>query len=144
MNYTILTFGNKLLRKESKRVANVDDDIRALCNDMIRIMYENSGIGLAAPQIGILKRIVVIDDNSTGRAFINPEIRDASAEMCVMNEGCLSVPDKFLNIRRAESILLRYKDLNGKLCYDRFHGLVARILQHEIDHLDGMFFTDYQ
>ena len=144
MKLKIIQVGNSILRKESKRISKIDDSIRTLCYDMIETMYANDGVGLSAPQVGILKRIVIMDESGTPRVFINPEIRSTSEERCRMKEGCLSVPNVFLSILRYDSIHIRYRDIEGKPQYETFTDLSARILQHEMDHLDGLIFTDYE
>lgn len=140
----ILQVGNPILTKESKRVVNIDDSIRTLCSDMIETMYANNGVGLSAPQVGILKRIVVFDENGSARVLINPEIRNTSETRQRKREGCLSVPNLFLFILRYDSVHIRYRTLEGKPTYETFTDLSAHIIQHEIDHLDGMILTDYK
>lgn len=144
MKLEILQVGNPILHKESKRVVNIDDSIRTLCSDMIETMYANNGVGLSAPQVGILKRIVVFDENGSARVLINPEIRDTSETRQRKREGCLSVPNLFLSILRYDSVHIRYRTLEGKPKYETFTDLSAHIIQHEIDHLDGMLLTDYK
>lgn len=144
MILTVLTKGNSILRKESKRVAKIDDEIRTLCDDMIETMYAHSGVGLAAPQVGILKRIIVIDEQGTPRVFINPNLINVSTESILMEEGCLSIPNHYVKIKRPEQIHIRYRTLEGKPMYETLTGLSARILQHELDHLDGLLFIDYE
>jgi peptide deformylase len=132
----------KELRKKSKRVANIDDTCRHVCAMLIDCMYENKGIGLAAPQVGIHKRIIIIDHEGTPLTLINPEITDTSTTQVIMNEGCLSVPEHYEDKERPESITVRYRNLKGKPVKETFTGLLSRIIQHEIDHLDGIIFTD--
>jgi peptide deformylase len=105
-------------------------------------MYVNKGIGLAAPQVGIHKRIIIIDHEGTPLTLINPEITDTSTTQVIMNEGCLSVPEHYEDKERPESITVRYRNLKGKPVKETFTGLLSRIIQHEIDHLDGIIFTD--
>lgn len=140
----ILTIGDKTLRKKAKRVSNVDDTIRNLCAAMVKTMYDNDGIGLAAPQVGILKRIIVIDIGDKPLILINPEISFKSEDVGKMEEGCLSVPGDFKEIDRPNTIMVRYRDTKGRYHLDKYDGLTARIIQHEVDHLDGILMVDYE
>jgi peptide deformylase len=135
---TIRTLGDKVLTQKAKRVASVDDTIRNLCTSMIDVMIKNNGIGLAANQVGILKRIIIVSDEGNIRVMINPEIVEFSENTCMMEEGCLSIPETYLPISRAENIKVKYRDLKGKPHFETYSGLTARIIQHEIDHLDGI------
>jgi len=141
----ILHFPDPRLRNQAKPVDEVNDSIRQLVDDMFETMYEAPGIGLAAIQVGVTKRVIVIDisdDKDQPLCLINPEIVEQSGEE-TMDEGCLSVPGIFETVKRAETIRLRALDRNG----DRFEmdadGLLAVCVQHEIDHLDGKLFVDY-
>lgn len=138
----IRTIGDKVLTQKSKRVSHVDDSIRNLCAKMCNIMYNSEGVGLAAPQIGVSKRIIVIDDNKTPIIFINPEITYFSENSIEMEEGCLSIPNEFKKISRPESVKVKYRDTKGKPNIRTFKGLLARIIQHEIDHLDGILMVE--
>lgn len=145
---TILEVPNPLLKKKSEPVAQVDDDIRKLTDDMLETMYEAPGIGLAAPQVGVLKRIVVIDvsrENEPRRPYrmINPVIIDRSEERVMHDEGCLSVPEQYAEVERAKSVTVRYTDENGKERELHAEGLLAIAVQHELDHLDGKLFIDH-
>ena len=133
----ILTSENKLLHKKSKRVASVDDSIRSLALDMIETMYASNGIGLTAPQIGVLKHIIVVDHRGEPLVMVNPVITKVSEEQVEMEEGCLSCPDVFKMISRPENLSVKYRDLDGKPHFERYNGLTARIIQHEILHLYG-------
>ena len=129
-------------------VETVDDDIRSLIEDMTESMYAAEGIGLAAIQIGVAKRILVIDlDQKEGtrnpRAFINPKITWASEEMAVFEEGCLSVPEIWDDVERPARIKAEYLDTDGKLQTLEADGLLATCLQHEMDHLNGVLFIDH-
>jgi peptide deformylase len=135
---TIRTLGDKVLTQKAKRVASVDDTIRTLCVSMINVMIENNGIGLAANQVGILKRIIIVCDEGNIRVMINPEIVDFSAEMCLFDEGCLSIPETYLPISRSKTIRVKYRDLKGKPHIESYSGLTARVIQHEVNHLDGI------
>lgn len=145
---TILEVPNPLLKKKSEPVAQMDDDIRKLTDDMLETMYEAPGIGLAAPQVGVLKRIVVIDvsrENEPRRPYrmINPVIIDRSEERIMHDEGCLSVPEQYAEVERAKSVTVRYTDENGKERELHAEGLLAIAVQHELDHLDGKLFIDH-
>jgi peptide deformylase len=144
----ILTAPDPRLQALSTDVAAVDGDIRALVADMIDSMYAAEGIGLAAIQIGVAKRILVIDldqkeGNKNPRAFINPKITWASDEMAVYEEGCLSVPEIWDDVERPARIRAEYLGLDGKLQTLEADGLLATCLQHEMDHLNGVLFIDH-
>lgn len=135
---TIRTLGDKVLTQKAKRVASVDDTLRTFCASMVNTMIENNGIGLAANQVGVLKRIIVVLINDKPSVMINPEIVEFSQNTCLMDEGCLSIPETFLPITRAESVKVKYRDLKGKPHIENYSGLTARVILHEIDHLDGI------
>jgi peptide deformylase len=142
----IKKFPDKILRNISKPVEKVDKDILKLIDDMFETMYAAPGIGLAAPQVGILKRVVVIDitggENKEEQiAFINPEIIEMWGEE-EGEEGCLSIPGEFEIVKRASNIKIKYLDKDGKTVELETEGLLARAIQHEIDHLDGKLFID--
>ena len=140
--YEIKTVGDKVLRQTAKRVANIDDTLRSICASMCDTMYENNGVGLAAPQVGISKRIIVVDNNGKPLILINPEIVFFSDNKIEMEEGCLSVPEEVKTILRSESVKIKYRDTKGKPHIETYDGLIARVIQHEIDHLDGILMTD--
>jgi len=144
----IITAPDARLKKKSKPVETVDDGVRRLMDDMIETMYAAPGIGLAAPQVGVLKRVIVLDiereDVKTGPLFMaNPEIVDASDEDATYEEGCLSVPEHYSEVARPAKVTLRYLDRNGKKQEMKCEGLLATCVQHEIDHLDGVLFIDH-
>ena len=139
----ILTIGDKSLNKVSKRVAHIDDTLRMFCANLAKIMYENEGIGIAAPQVGVLKRVIVIDHSGTPIIMINPEITSFSVNQCMMEEGCLSVPNQMVSIERSDSIEVRYRDTKGKPHFKVYDGLIARVIQHEVDHLNGILMVEY-
>ena len=144
----ILTEPNKLLRQVSKSVEKVGDEERALMDDMLETMYEAPGIGLAAIQIGVPKRIIVMDisrdeDKKEPRYFVNPIIKNRNKEKVKYEEGCLSVPDQFAEIERPNSCEIEYLDYNGKKQLLKADGLLATCIQHEMDHLEGILFIDY-
>lgn len=141
----ILHFPDERLTLLSKPVEAVIDEIRQLIDDMFETMYEAPGIGLAAPQINVQLRVIVVDiseDASAPQAFINPELLEVRG-VEQMEEGCLSVPGIYENVERADWIRVRALDRNGESFEQEFSGLEAVCIQHEIDHLDGKLFVDY-
>lgn len=141
----IRTDDDPLLRKKSRAIDVFDDRLKLLAEDMIETMHQADGVGLAAPQIGILKRLIVVDlYNEEGpMIFVNPELSEA--EGCeVAEEGCLSLPGRHGLVERPWSLTLKYQDLEGNQCQLRAEGLFARILCHEVDHLDGILYIDRQ
>ena len=144
----ILTEPNKILRQVSKSVDKVGDEERALMNDMFDTMYDAPGIGLAAIQIGVPKRIIVMDisrdkDKKEPRYFVNPVIKKKNEEKTKSEEGCLSVPDQFAEVERPNTCEVEYLDYFGKKQLLKADGLLAICIQHEIDHLEGILFIDY-
>ena len=145
---TILTEPNKLLRQVSKSVDEVGDEERVLMDDMLDTMYDAPGIGLAAIQIGVPKRIIVMDisrdeDKKEPRYFVNPVIKNKNKEKAKYEEGCLSVPDQFAEIERPNACEVEYLDYDGKKQLLKADGLLATCIQHEMDHLEGILFIDY-
>ena len=143
----IYMLGQETLRTPAIRIVKVDDSIRQLAKDMLVTMYSAKGIGLAAPQVGVQKRILVIDLNfedpdAPPNVFINPEIISSSASLDTYEEGCLSIPGVYLNVLRPSSIKLSYRDEMGRPKKMNAEGLMARCIQHEIDHLNGVLFVD--
>ncbi len=132
---------DEILRKRSREIEEIDNKIRELALDMIDTMYKYDGVGLAAPQIGILKRIVVIDPGTGPKVFINPVITKRSGSQ-TGEEGCLSSPNVFGNVDRPANITVEYYDIEGKVQKIKAKDLEAVILCHEIDHLDGKLFLD--
>jgi peptide deformylase len=144
----VLQFPDKRLADRSIRIEAVTDEIRELARDLCDVMYDEPGIGLAAPQVGCAVRLVVVDTEWTAEdaernplILVNPELSEHQGKI-VWNEGCLSVPDFEADVARAERVLLRATDLDGKQLELRAEGLQAVCLQHEIDHLDGILFID--
>lgn len=134
--------GDEILRKKSREITVVDDKIRTLLDDLVDTMYENDGVGLAAPQVGILKRAVVIDvEDGNVYKMVNPKIIKKSGEQ-VGQEGCLSVPEKKGIVRRPMNVTVEYLDENGKQVTLEAEELLARAICHEVDHLDGILFVD--
>ena len=145
---TILTEPNKVLRQVSRSVDKVGDEERALMDDMLDTMYDAPGIGLAAIQIGVPKRIIVMDisrneDKKEPRYFVNPVIKKKNEEKAKYEEGCLSVPDQFAEIERPNTCEVEYLDYFGKKQLLKADGLLATCIQHEMDHLEGILFIDY-
>ena len=144
----ILTEPNPFLRQKSKPVDKVDDSVRELMDDMLETMYKAPGIGLAAIQIGVPKRIIVLDisknpEKKEPMYFVNPEIVSTSKDDATYEEGCLSVPGQFAEIDRPDRCQVKYLDYNGKTKELKAEGLLATCIQHEIDHLEGILFIDY-
>lgn len=141
----ILHFPDPRLRNVAEPVEKVDDEIRQLVDDMFETMYDAPGIGLAAIQINVAKRVIVVDvseDKSEPLCLINPEILEKEGEE-TMDEGCLSVPEIYETVTRAEKIRVRALDREGNFFEMHVDGLLAVCIQHEIDHLDGKLFVDY-
>jgi peptide deformylase len=139
--------GDRVLRQPAKRIAKVDDSIRKIAKDMLQTMYSADGIGLAAPQVGINKQLIVIDcepDNPTNPplVLINPQILGYGEQLCNVEEGCLSIPGVHMEVIRPETIEIAYKDENGRPCKLKAGDLLARAIQHEMDHLNGVMFVD--
>ena len=137
-----------ILRKKSDILEKVDDELRILLDDMLETMYSAPGIGLAAVQIGILKRLIVIDiskdkEKKNPIFLINPEIISKSKNTSIYEEGCLSLPGHFAEIERPEECQIKYIDYDGKKKEMKANGLLATCIQHEIDHLNGILFIDY-
>ena len=144
----VLQFPDRRLREVSKPVEEVTDEIRELARDMLEVMYDEPGIGLAAPQLGAPVRLVVVDvdwaeegGERNPRVLVNPEIVHAEGKL-TWNEGCLSVPDFQAEVERAERVRLRATDLDGNALEIEAEGLEAVCFQHELDHLDGVLFID--
>jgi len=145
---TILTEPNKLLRQISQPVERIGDAERELMNDMLETMYVANGIGLAAIQIGVPKRIIVMDlskeeNKKLPMYFVNPLIIKKNEEKTIYEEGCLSVPNQFAEIQRSSKCEIEYLDFNGDKQNLEAEGLLATCIQHEIDHLEGILFIDY-
>lgn len=144
----ILTVPDPLLKKVSKLVDAVDDELRALMDDMLETMYDAPGIGLAAVQIGVPKRVIVMDiapreGEREPRYFVNPEILWRSEETQPYEEGCLSVPDIYDEVERPAKVKLRYLNYQGETVEEDAEGVFAVCIQHEMDHLDGVLFIDH-
>ena len=144
----IIVAPDNRLNQISKKVEVVDNIIVSILNQMLECMYKNSGIGLAAPQVGILKRLVVVDcsDNNTIKKplkLINPEIIKLSSDILEFEEGCLSLPTQYAKVKRPSEITIKFQNVEGVFCEESFSGIEATCIQHEIDHLDGKLFVDH-
>ncbi|GAA6620187.1 peptide deformylase [Scytonema sp. NUACC26] len=139
--------GDRVLRQPAKRISKVDDELRQLIREMLQTMYSKDGIGLAAPQVGIHKQLIVIDSDPENPAnpplvLINPTIKKVSRDLCVAQEGCLSIPGVYLDVKRPQVVEISYKDENGRPQSLKAGDLLGRCIQHEIDHLNGVVFVD--
>lgn len=144
----ILIIPDPRLKKECDPVEEVNDEIRELLNDMLETMYAAPGIGLAAPQIGVMKRVIVLDvsddkEKPEPLKMVNPEIIWESEDTSIYQEGCLSIPEQYADVERPIEVGVRYLDENGKEQEIEADGLLSTCIQHEVDHLDGILFTDY-
>ena len=144
----LITVPNEILRKKSQHIDKVSKDEKKLINDLFETMYHHKGIGLAAIQVGIPKRIVVLDvlqkdEKKKPLCFINPVIKNTSDEKSKYEEGCLSIPDTFIEIERPKTCLVEYVDIEGKKKEMECDGVLSTCLQHEINHLDGKLIIDF-
>jgi len=149
MKRTILLHPDPRLKKACAPVTDLTDELRLLGDDMLTTMYEAPGVGLAAPQVGVLSRLIVLDcvkeEGEAPRPMImfNPEVIASSDDLNTYEEGCLSIPEQFADVTRPAEVDVRWIDRNGKEVTDTFTKLWATCVQHEIDHLDGKLFIDY-
>src|ERR1051325_1418996 len=144
----IIILPDKRLRQKSEPVKAVDAEVRALVDDMLETMYKAPGVGLAAIQIGVPRRIVTVDtakkdEPKNPQVFINPEVVWSSEEKGTYEEGCLSIPEYYEEVERPTQVKVRYMDIDGKTQEIEASGLLAAVLQHEIDHLNGVLFIDH-
>ena len=144
----ILVVPNPVLKEVSQPVAKVDDELRALMDDMLETMYDAPGIGLAAIQIGVPKRVIVMDiagpdEEKAPRFFVNPEIVWSSEDTAPYEEGCLSIPDIYDEVERPARVKLKYLNYQGEEVVEDADGLFAVCIQHEMDHLEGVLFIDH-
>ena len=147
MRYKIRYIGDPILRKKAEPINEFNKKLRKFVDDMIEVMYKEDGIGLAAPQIGFSQQLVVVDASELikdeyPRAFINPEIIEFYKETDVKEEGCISIPDVHEDVIRSVRIVVKYQDEKGKFFTEEYSDWLARIIQHEIDHLNGILFVD--
>lgn len=148
MKMKIIEIPDPLLREKSLPVKAVDEDVQKLMKDMLETMYSAGGVGLAAPQVGVLKRIVVIDISKENEPdaplfLANPEIIWKSEEMIECSEGCLSVPNQYAPVARHQAVTIRYLNEKNEPCELKAEDFLAKAVQHELDHLDGIIFIDY-
>ncbi|MHA6326311.1 peptide deformylase [Roseivivax sp. CAU 1753] len=149
MKRPILLHPDPRLKKVCPPVDDLSDDLRVLADDMLETMYDAPGIGLAAPQVGVPSRLIVLDCVKDGGArpnplvMFNPEVKAVSDALNVYEEGCLSIPDHYADVERPREVTVSWIDRDGHLREDTFDGLWATCVQHEIDHLDGKLFIDY-
>lgn len=144
---SIRKYGDPILRQKARPQTNFDNTLRTIVADMIETMQAEGGIGLAANQVGLSQALCVvevslIEEGAAPRAFVNPEIVQALGDLATMEEGCLSIPEINEEVERNERIRVRFHDLEGNQREEEFEGVYARVLQHEIDHLNGVFFVD--
>ncbi|PQO24248.1 peptide deformylase [Rhodobacteraceae bacterium WD3A24] len=145
----ILIHPDPRLKKTARPVPEIADSVRKLAEDMLETMYDAPGIGLAAPQVGVSSRLLVMDcvkeegEAPRPMALVNPEVTWASEELALHEEGCLSIPEQYAEIERPAEVMVRWTDLDGQERQEHFTGLWATCVQHEIDHLDGKLFIDY-
>ncbi|MFO7882380.1 MAG: peptide deformylase [Kosmotogaceae bacterium] len=139
---TIRILGDPVLREKSEKVTKFDENLQIFIKNLTEFMYKEDGVGLAAPQVGILKRIFVFDDGEGSKVIINPEIIETSAEKTEIEEGCLSIPDVYANVVRPKWVRMVYQDKAGESHEEIFDNYSGRIVQHESDHLNGILFTD--
>lgn len=139
----IITYPNPILEKKSQKIKDpLDSKIKKLIPEMLKIMKENNGMGLAAPQVGESIRLCVIEYQGEAYVLMNPKITAHSKAKDFSEEGCLSFPQKFIPVDRFETVQVRYLNENGEKCKIKAKGLLARAFQHEIDHLDGILFIN--
>lgn len=139
----VLYLGEQTLRQPSQPIEHIDDALHELIRNMFITMEEDRGIGLAAPQIGKNIRLFVVKiDDGVERVFINPLIIGTSEKQCSFEEGCLSIPQIYADVTRPESVTVQYQDINGRRKKIEASGLLARVIQHEYDHLEGILFID--
>ncbi len=146
--YPIITIPDPVLRNQAAEIERVDDELRQLMDDMLATMYDAPGVGLAAPQIGIPRRLIVMDaskdeDEKTPIVMVNPRILERSEELRVHEEGCLSIPEVTAEVERPAMARVAYLDREGKPQEAELEGIWSTIVQHEIDHLNGVLFIDY-
>lgn len=145
MEMKLRFYGDPVLREKTEKVTEFDEELHKIIEDMATLMYKEDGAGLAGPQVGLKKQIFIEDDGSGSgwRAFINPEITYFSDEKDIAEEGCLSIPDIFENVERSKMIKVRYQLVDGTQKEEEVSSYLARIIQHETDHLNGVLFIDH-
>ena len=144
----IITAPDRRLKQVATRIEAVDEEVRCLMDSMLETMYAAPGVGLAAPQVGDLRRVIVVDVARAGKdpapiCLANPEVIAASDDVSIFEEGCLSLPEQFASVKRPKSVCVRYRDYENKICEQEMDGFLATCVQHEIDHLNGVLFVDH-
>lgn len=140
--FQILQDGDKNLKKKAKRVDKIDDTLRNIAASMVETMLASNGLGISGNQVGVLKRIIVVTVNNEPKIMVNPEIIFQSNDAVCEDEGCLSFPGQFYSISRSQKVTVKYRNLSGHPMLETHEGLTARCILHEIDHLDGIVFTE--
>jgi len=138
----IVKYPNKVLRKKAKKVSDFNAELKEIAENMYKSMQNDKGVGLAGPQVSVDKQILVVENNGEYITYINPEITYFSKSTLSTEEGCLSLPGIFGYVTRAKKIHIKYKDVEGKTNKEKLKGLYSVILQHEVDHLNGILFID--
>jgi len=146
----IRIYGDPVLREKAAPIADVDDEVREIAGDMLDTLADAEGVGLAGPQVGVSRRIIVVhppppvpdEVREEPRVLLNPEIVEKGGPVVAAEEGCLSIPEVYETVRRPDRVRVRAKDLEGREIEISVEGMASRILQHEIDHLDGVLFVD--
>ncbi|MCL2809692.1 MAG: peptide deformylase [Treponema sp.] len=140
----IITFGDEKLRLKAEKIDTIDEEIIAVAKEMLELIKRDKGVGVAGPQVGFMKRIFVIHiEGDEKRVFINPSLLETSVETTKYEEGCLSVPGIYVNVVRSESIKIQAWNIKGRPFTLEASGLLARVIQHEYDHLEGVLFLDH-
>ncbi len=139
----IKKYPDPILRKKCEEIKEIDEEIKKLIEEMKETLREGKGLGLAASQVGVLKKVIVVETPAGVEGFVNPQILKASKETETLEEGCLSFPALFLKIKRAKEVEVKALDLNGHEVKVKAKGLMACLFQHEIDHLNGILFIDH-
>lgn len=141
MIYKIRTYGDPCLTKENMEIKEINEEIKEIIENMVETMHDSTGVGLAGPQVGINKKLFVIDiGDGKIRRVINPEILEASEDYSETDEGCLSVPGIYKKVKRAFTIKVRYQNIDGEIVEEQMEGFLAKAFQHEFDHLSGILF----
>jgi peptide deformylase len=138
----IIYYGDPILRETAKEVTEVTDEIRTILDEMVEIMREENGVGLAANQVGLTQRFFVGEVEGTVKKIINPEITEFGKEEIELEEGCLSIPGIYKRVKRPEKIKVKYLNEKGETVEEELDGVWARVFQHELDHLNGVLFID--
>ncbi len=141
--YDLVYYGSDVLRRQTRPFDAVDEDVVDLAEEMARVMYENKGVGLAGPQVGVDRRIILVDVGDELHVLVNPEILAWGPENEFFEEGCLSLPEVTVMVERPTSVVVEYLDLDNQKQRQEYGGLLARVVQHEMDHLSGKLIIDY-